>query len=112
MILAIQTALLPELEAPIVPKLSPSDFRRLVWMRWEWPDKVTAEHAGRLPHRVYEVRRELGRKKYRNDGFVRSSRKSSGKRPRKCTPVKVSSPTGERFDLSGHVRDVLRFEMR
>ena len=66
MILAIQTAILPDLEAPIVPKLSPSDFRRLVWMRWEWPDKVTAEHAGRCPHRVYEVRTNLDLGKYGN----------------------------------------------
>lgn len=111
MILAIQTAILPDLEAPIVPKLSPSDFRRLVWMRWEWPDKVTAEHAGRCPHRVYEVRHDLGIGKYGNPDYFRAPRKTRNL-PRKSTPVKVSVPTGERFDLGGHVRDVLRFEMR
>ena len=111
MIVAIQTALLPELEAPIEPKLSPSDFRRLVWMRWELPDKVIAEHAGRCPHRVYEVRTDLHLGKYGNPDYFRAPRKPRNL-PRKSTPTPVSKPSGERFDLGGHVRDVLRFEMR
>lgn len=109
MILAIQTALLPDMELPLEPKLRPSDFRRLVMIHPDWPDKVTAEHAGRCAHRVYEVRSALGLKKYRTDGFTRTSRKPR-KLARKSTAVKVSAPTVERFDLAGHVTDVLRFE--
>jgi len=74
-------------------------------------DANLAKKYGRNAHHIYMVREKLGIHKYRNDGFVRSSRKPRNL-PRKCTPVKVSVPTGERFDLGGHVRDVLRFEMR
>lgn len=111
MILAIQTAILPDMELPLEPKLRPSDFRRLVMIHPDWPDKVTAEHAGRCAHRVYEVRSALGLKKYRRDDFVRAPRKPR-KLSRKSTDVKVSAPTGERFDLLAHVTDVLRFEQR
>ena len=99
---AIQTGILPDFDTPLAPRLTPSDFRRLVLIHWEWPDKVTAEHAGRDPHRVYEVRKKLGLMKYGTD---HRPRKSPCKSPRKLVTT-----VGERFDLSGHVRDVLRFE--
>ena len=72
------------------------------------PDKVVADRTNHSPHRVYEVRALLGLKKYRTDGFVRAPRTT--REHRKSTPVQVSVPTGERFDLGGHVRDVPRFE--
>lgn len=95
---AIQTGILPDFDTPLEPKLAPSDFRMLVWMHPDWPYKVTAEHAGRHPHRVYEVNKQLGRGKY-----------GKHKKRKPLSPPKVTT-VGERFDLSGHVRDVLRFE--
>ena len=56
------------------PNVTGYEFWRLVALMYAhgYSDKQTAAACGRSAHRVYEVRKRLGLKKYRDDRYVRA----------------------------------------